>query len=83
MTVNKAEVRVGTQRIELVLVAEDEAEALQEDRGDLFFTISVENREPLLYIGHYPGTRTGAPIREARGCPLRAWEREGRVHCLS
>jgi hypothetical protein len=44
MTVNKAEVREGTQRIELVLVAEDEAAALQEDRGDLLFTTSVENR---------------------------------------
>jgi hypothetical protein len=54
------------------------AGALQEERGDLFFTTSVENRESPLYIGHYPGTRTGAPIREARGCPLRAWEREGR-----
>jgi hypothetical protein len=32
-----------------VLVAEDEAGALQEDRGDLFFTTSVENREPPLY----------------------------------
>ena len=74
-----------------MLVAEDEAlvltstasdalaAALQEDRGDLFFTTSVENRESPLYIGHYPGTRTGAPTREARGCPLRAWEREGRV----
>jgi hypothetical protein len=39
-----------------VLVAEDEAAALQEDRGDLFFTTSVENRESPLYIGHYPGT---------------------------
>jgi hypothetical protein len=46
-----------------VLVAEDEAGALQEDRGDLLFTISVENREPL-YTGHdlhqtyssHPGT---------------------------
>jgi hypothetical protein len=58
------------------------AGALQEGRADLLFTTSVENREsPLsLYIGHYPGTRTGAPIREARGCPLRAWAREGRVH---
>jgi hypothetical protein len=41
-----------------VLVAEDEAEALQEDWVDLFFTISVENRESPLYIGHYPGRRT-------------------------
>jgi hypothetical protein len=41
-----------------VLAAEDEAGALQEDRGELFFTISVKNREPTLYIGHYPGTRT-------------------------
>src|SRR5919112_6113381 len=55
------------------------AAALQEDRGDLFFTTSLENRESPLYVGHYPGTRTGAPIREARGCPLRAWTREGRV----
>ena len=54
-----------------MLVAEDEAGALQEDRGDLFFTISVENKEPPLYIEHYSGTRTGAPTREARGCPLR------------
>jgi hypothetical protein len=53
-----------------VLVAEDEAGALQEDRGDLFFTTSVENREFPLYIGHYPGTRTGTPTRDARGCPL-------------
>ena len=58
------------------------AAALQEDRGDLFFTTSVENRESPLYIGHYPGTRTAAPIREARGCPLRAWAREGRVSYL-
>ena len=62
-----------------MLVAEDEAGALQEDWGDLFFTTSVENGGPPLYIGHYPATRTGAPIREARGCPLRAWEREGSV----
>jgi hypothetical protein len=55
------------------------AGALQEDRGVLFLTTSVENKEPPLYIGHYPGTRTGTPTREARGCPLRAWEREGRV----
>jgi hypothetical protein len=55
-----------------VLVAEDEAAALQEDRGDLFFTTSVENRESPLYIGHYPGTRTGAPIREPRGSVLPA-----------
>src|SRR5215211_6476281 len=54
------------------------AAALQEDRGDLFFTTSVENRESHLYIGHYPGTHAGAPIQEARGCPLRAWAREGR-----
>ena len=40
-----------------MLVAEDEAVALQEGRGDLFFTTSVENRAPL-YTGHYPGTRT-------------------------
>ena len=42
-----------------MLVAEDEAlvltsralaGALQEDRGDLFFTISVENRESPLYL---------------------------------
>jgi hypothetical protein len=26
--------------------------------GDLFFTNFVENIESLLYIGHYPGTRT-------------------------
>jgi hypothetical protein len=32
-----------------VLVAEDEAGALQEDRGDLFFTISAENIESSLY----------------------------------
>jgi hypothetical protein len=62
-----------------VLVAEDEAGALQEDRGDVFFTTSVENKESPLYIGHDPGTRTGAPTRDARGCPLRAWAREGRV----
>src|SRR5215212_1309064 len=55
------------------------AGALQEDRGDVFFTTSVENRESPLYVGHYSGTPTGAPIREARGCPLRAWAREGRV----
>jgi hypothetical protein len=41
-----------------VLVAEDEAAALQEDRADPFFTTSVGNRESPLYIGHYPGTRT-------------------------
>jgi hypothetical protein len=35
-----------------VLVAEDEAGALQEDRADLFFTTYVENRDPPLYIGH-------------------------------
>jgi hypothetical protein len=29
-----------------VIVAEDEAEAPHEDRGDLFFTTSVEKREP-------------------------------------
>jgi hypothetical protein len=34
-----------------VLDAEDEAGALQEERGDLFFTISVENREPLCISG--------------------------------
>jgi hypothetical protein len=32
-----------------VLVAEAEAGALQEDRGDLLFTISVENIESSLY----------------------------------
>src|SRR5215204_2601245 len=48
-SVNKAEVRQGRYKIELVLVAEDEAGALQEDRGDLFFTASVENRESPLY----------------------------------
>jgi hypothetical protein len=32
-----------------VLVAEDEAGALQEYRGDLFFTNTVENRESPLY----------------------------------
>jgi hypothetical protein len=42
--VKKAEVRDGRWRIELVLVAEDEAAALQGDRGDLSFTTSVENR---------------------------------------
>ena len=36
-------------------VAEDEAGALQEERDDLFFTTSVENREPTLYTGHYLG----------------------------
>ena len=56
------------------------AGALQEERGDLFFTTSVENRESPLYIGQYPGTRTSAPIREARGRPLRAWAREGSGH---
>ena len=40
-----------------------------------FFTTFVENKEPSLCIGHYPGTRT----RDARGCPLRAWERKGRI----
>jgi hypothetical protein len=49
MTVNKAEVGEGTKRIELVLLAEHEAGAPQEDRGDLFFTTSVENRESPLY----------------------------------
>jgi hypothetical protein len=55
MTVNKAEVREGTKRIELVLVARMKPSSLrppqqalagapQEDRGDLFFTISAENR---------------------------------------
>jgi len=48
-----------------VLLAEDEAGALQEDRGDLFFTNTVENRESPLYIGHFPGTRTGTPTRGA------------------
>jgi hypothetical protein len=43
-------VRERTKRIELVFVAEDEAAALQEDRGDLFFTASVENRELPLYL---------------------------------
>src|SRR5919112_3218371 len=62
---------------------QDLAGALQENRGDLFFTTSVENRESPLYIGHYPGTRTGSLIREARGYPLRAWAREGRVHTSS
>ena len=56
------------------------AAALQEDRGDLFSTISVENRESSIYRALSRYTRTGAPIREARGCPLRAWAREGRVH---
>ena len=46
------------------------AGALREDRGDLFFTSSVENRELPLYIGHYPGT----PTRDTRGCPLGASE---------
>jgi len=36
-----------------VLVAEDEAGALQEDRGDLSFTTSVENIETPLHTGHY------------------------------
>jgi hypothetical protein len=36
-----------------VLVAEDEAEALHEDRGDLFFTTSVENIETPLHTGHF------------------------------
>ena len=58
------------------------AAALQEDWGNLFFTTSVENRESPLYIRHYPGSRTGAPTREARGYPLRAWENEGRVDYL-
>jgi hypothetical protein len=35
-----------------VLVAEDEAAALQEHRDDLFSTTSVENRESPLYIEH-------------------------------
>jgi hypothetical protein len=30
------------------------AGALREDRGELFFTTSVENREAPPYIGHYP-----------------------------
>ena len=34
-----------------MLVAEDEAGALHENRGDLFFTASVENREPLCISG--------------------------------
>ena len=33
-----------------MLVAEDEAGALQEDQGDLLFTTSVENREYPLYL---------------------------------
>jgi hypothetical protein len=50
------------------------------DWDDPFFTTFVENRKSLLYIGHYPSTRT--LTREARGCPLRAWEREGRATLL-
>ena len=43
--------------MELVLVAEDEAGALQETRGDLLFTISVEHKEsPYLAWG---ATRRG------------------------
>jgi hypothetical protein len=37
-----------------VLVAEDEAGALQEDRDDLLFTTSVENRESLEIDGAMP-----------------------------
>jgi hypothetical protein len=59
------------------------AGAPQEDRCDLFFITSVENRESPLYTGYralsrYTYART--PTREPRGYPLRAWEREGRVH---
>jgi hypothetical protein len=62
--VNKAEVREGRYKIEVVLVAEDEALVLTSTAtcsscsatggpGDLFFTTSVENIEPPLYTGHY------------------------------
>ena len=66
---NKAEVRGGGRGSSLCLSLRMKpsslrppqqalAGALQEDRGDLFFTTSVENREFPLYIGHYLGTRT-------------------------
>jgi hypothetical protein len=45
-----------------VLVAEDEAAALQEDQGNLFFTTSVENIEPPLYR-----TRSTLEKKEGRG----------------
>jgi hypothetical protein len=54
-----------------VLVAEDEAGALQEDRGDLFFTISVENRESPLY-------RQGGRFEEYRVGPCVFFNPESR-----
>ena len=47
MTVNKAEVREGGRGSSLRSSLRMKLERLQEDRGDLFFTTSVENREPL------------------------------------
>jgi hypothetical protein len=47
---------------------EELLERYRRSGGGLLFTISVENRETNrkspLSIGHYPGTRTAAPIPE-------------------
>jgi hypothetical protein len=48
-----------------VLVAQDEAGALQEDRGDPFLTTSVENKDPI-YL-----SSGGATPRRVRGCANR------------
>jgi hypothetical protein len=46
-----------------VLVAEDEAGALQEDRAILFLTIFIENRESLLSIGRCHAKGRGRRVR--------------------
>jgi hypothetical protein len=51
--VNEAEVREGRQRIELVLVAEDEALVLTSTAAIYSSLFLYRDSEPPLYIGHY------------------------------
>ena len=46
-----------------MLLAEDEAGAPQEDRGDLFFTASVENKESPFSIGRCHAKGRGRRVR--------------------